>query len=405
MSVASGPETTARRSLWAIAIAQLMALSLWFSASAVSPALEEAWELAPVQVPFLTLAVQLGFVVGALASAVLNLADIIPTRRLFVISAVVGAMVNLGLLGLGEGDIWWATALRFVTGAALAGVYPTGMKAMAGWFRERRGAALGVLVGALTVGSALPHLIRGTGLPWRGVLGAASGLAVASAVIMWFVTDGPYEVPPRSFSIDHVRKVIANRGFRLSTSGYLGHMWELYAMWTWVGAYIASSAASSGSPETNAPLLTFFAIAIGGPSAWYAGRLADRAGRTLAAGGALLISGVAGAVTPFVFGRSIWLLVALLAVWGGTVVADSAQFSAMVTETVPDEMRGTALTLQTALGFLLTLGSIALVPLLADVWSWQVAFLALVPGPILGVVAMFRLRGSEWAPMLAGGRG
>ncbi len=387
---------SALKAMWLIALAQLLVLSLWFSASAVSPALEVAWKLTPSQVPLLTLAVQLGFVVGALTSAVFNLPDVVATRRLFSASAVGGALVNLALLALGEGDLWKVIALRFLTGVALAGVYPVGMKAIAGWFRERRGTALGVLVGALTLGSALPQLVRGIGLPWQEVLATASALALVGALIMRLVGDGPHEVPPGSFSLRHMGRVLRNRGFRLSTAGYLGHMWELYAMWAWIWAYVAASTAAAGQ-QVNTPLLAFLAIAAGAPSAWYAGRVADRSGRALTAGIALSVSGAATLMTPIVFGRSLFLLIFLLAIWGGTVVADSAQFSAIVTETVDGDLRGTALTLQTALGFLLTLGSVWLVPYIAGLTSWRWAFLALTAGPAVGVLAMARLHDTERA--------
>lgn len=395
-----------RRALFFIAGGQLLALTLWFSASAVAPQLEELWDLSSGQTAGLTLAVQLGFVVGALALAVSNLADIVASRALFTISALLGAAVNLGLLALGEGDYLWAWLLRFLTGAALAGVYPAGLKVMSGWFREGRGLALGVLVGALTVGSAGPHLIRGIGFDWRGVVGGASLLALAGAVLMWLlVTDGPYETSRQRFSFRQVGRVVRNRGVRLSTYGYLGHMWELYAMWTWTAAYLAASAEEAGQTAGFVPTSTFFIIAVGGLGAWLFGRWADRFGRTLLAGISLVLSGTAGLLTPLVFGASPVLVVGLFLVWGFAVVADSAQFSTMVTETSEDDTRGTALALQTALGFLLTLVTIRGVPVLADAWGWRWAFPLLAVGPALGIAAMVALKRSPHAAALAGGRG
>ncbi len=398
--------TEQRRSLLLIAGSQLLALTLWFSASAVAPQLEEVWGLSSGQTTGLTLAVQIGFVAGALGLAVSNLADTVASRTLFTVAALTGAIVNVSLVWLGEGDYAWAFGLRFATGAALAGVYPAGLKVMAGWFREGRGLALGILVGALTIGSAGPHLIRGLGFEWRGVVAGASILALIGAALMWFLLeDGPYETARSGFNIGHIRTVVGNRGFRLSTYGYLGHMWELYAMWTWTAAFLAASAEEAGRGDGFVPTATFFIIAAGGLGAWLFGRLADRYGRTLLAGISMLVSGLAGLVTPLVFGLSPVIVVALFLVWGFAVVADSAQFSTMVTETSNDETRGTALALQTALGFLLTLVTIRGVPLLADAWGWQWAFPLLAAGPAVGIAAMVALKRSPESAALAGGRG
>lgn len=388
------------RALLLIATAQLLALALWFSASAVAVSLGDAWGIAEGDLYLLTIPVQIGFVIGAVASAIANLADRVPSRKLFFVSALAGAAVNAGLIALGRGDLVLVVGLRFLTGVALAGVYPSGMKAIAGWFVERRGTALGVLIGALTLGSALPHLVRGVGLDWQLVLGAASLLAVAGAGLMSLAGDGPFETPTSAFSWSHLRTVVDNRGFRLATVGYIGHMWELYAMWTWIAAYIAATEYGG-----SASLVTFAVIAAGAPGSWLAGRLADSNGRTLAAGGAMVLSGTAAALTAVVFNAPVRVTLVVLVVWGFTIVADSAQFSAMVTEVVPGEVRGTALTLQTAVGFTLTLITIWLVPQIAEATSWQWAFLVLVPGPVVGTVAMARLRSSEWASSLAGGLG
>jgi MFS family permease len=386
-----GNQQAQRRALILVATSQLLALTLWFSASAVGPQLEEVWGLTTGQTAGLTLAVQIGFVVGALGSAGFGLADAVPSRRLFVIAALTGAGTNAALVVLGPGDHLVAFVLRFLTGVALAGVYPSGLKVMAGWYRQGRGMALGLLVGALTVGSAGPHLIRGLGFDWESVVLAASVLAVVAGLMMSFgIDDGPFEAPSSRFSRRQIGRVLRNRGVRLSTYGYLGHMWELYAMWTWTAAFLLASATVSGSSYGSVPIITFAVIAIGGAGAWLAGIWADRFGRPLVAGGSMAVSGVCALVTPVVFGRSARLVVPLFLVWGLSVVADSAQFSAMVTETADDEVRGTALTLQTAVGFLLTLVTIRGVPLLAEAWSWQWAFPILGLGPVLGVVAMVR---------------
>ncbi len=395
-----------RRALGAVAGSQLLVLTLWFSASAVAPQLEEAWRLSSGEAAGLTLAVQIGFVLGALGSAVLSLADVIPARRLFVAATLVGVVANSTLVLLGPGDVALAFVLRLMTGVALAGVYPSGLKVMAGWFRRGRGMALGVLVGALTVGSAGPHLIRGLGFEWEGVILGASLLALGGGIVMGLtVGDGPYEVPPPRFSWGQVGSVVHNRGVRLATYGYLGHMWELYAMWTWTAAFLAASAAAAGFGDGWVPVATFAIIAVGGIGAWVAGLVADRRGRTLTAGASMAVSGSIALLTPLLFGLHPALVVGAFLVWGLAVVADSAQFSTMVTETADDETRGTALTLQTALGFLLTLVTIRGVPIIAEAIGWRWAFPWLALGPVLGVAAMVRLRRSPEAARLAGGAG
>jgi MFS family permease len=394
------------RALAAIAGSQLLVLTLWFSASAVAPQLEQEWQLSSGEATGLTLAVQIGFVVGALVSGLFGIADIVPARRLFVVAGLAGSLVNLLLVFLGPGDTVSAFGLRFLTGVALAGVYPSGLKVMAGWFQRGRGMALGVLVGALTVGSAGPHLIRGVGFGWQGVIAGASLLALLGTVILGvLVKDGPFETTPSRFSWGQIGAVVRNEGVRLSTYGYLGHMWELYAMWTWTAAFLSASAVASGAGDSWVPTATFAVIAIGGGGAWIAGVLADRKGRTVVAGGSMAISGSCALISPFVFGLNPWIVVPVFLIWGATVVSDSAQFSAMVTETAADAYRGTALTLQTAIGFLLTLITIRGVPVLAGAWGWRWAFPLLAIGPAVGILAMVRLRQSPHAVKLAGGLG
>jgi len=252
--------------------------------------------------------------------------------------------------------------------------------------------ALGVLVGALTVGSATPHLIRGFGLEWRSVIGVVSVLSLIGGLLLWnFVTDGPYETVASRFSFALVGRVVRNRGVRLSTFGYLGHMWELYAMWAWTAAFLVASGEAAGTSVSWVSTATFAIIAIGGAGSWAAGVLADRHGKELVAGSAMAISGTCAALTPLIFGLTPWIVVPVFLVWGATVIADSAQFSALVTETADDEYRGTALTLQTAVGFLLTLVTIRGVPWLADTVGWQWSFMWLALGPMFGIWAMVRL--------------
>ena len=256
--------------------------------------------------------------------------------------------------------------------------------------------ALCVLVGALTVGSATPHLVRGFGLEWQAVIAVSSALAVLGGLLLWVkVKDGPYEAPASAFSIRLIGEVVRNRGVRLATYGYLGHMWELYAGWTWTAAFLVASAEYSGISTGWVPTATFAVIAIGGVGSWAAGKAGDAVGKERIAGLAMIISGSCAMLTPLVFGLSMWLVIPVFLVWGFTVIADSAQFSALVTDTADERYRGTALTLQTAVGFLLTLVTIRGVPWIADQVGWRWSFLWLAIGPALGVVAMIKLRNAR----------
>jgi MFS family permease len=396
------------RALALVAVAELLAMSLWFSATAAAPELAAEWGLSDTEEAWLTIAVQLGFVAGALTSSVFTLADVIQPRRLFAGSAVVGAAATAAMAGVVDSGPP-AIELRFLTGVALAGVYPPGMKILAGWFERGRGFAIGVLVGALTVGSALPHLLRaigGIGQP-RAVLYGAAALATVGSALVLLVEPGPHQAPTAPFDPGAIPRMLRDRPTMLANGGYFGHMWELYAVWTWIPAYLAASlAADGGSHSVNlAALLAFGTIAAGGVGAVLAGYGADRYGRTTVSGLSMVASGLACVGAGLAFGRSLAVLVPFLLCWGVVVVADSAQFSAAVSEVAEQSYVGTALTLQTAVGFLLTTVSIQLVPMFADAVGWQWAFAPLAVGPMLGTVAMWLLRASPAAAKLAGGRG
>lgn len=393
------------RALLLVALAELLGMSLWFTASAVAPRIAAEWHLSDATAAWLTLAVQIGFVAGTLLSALANLPDIISARLLFAVCALLAAVTN-ALFALYAHDAATGIALRFLTGAFLAGVYPPGMKVIATWFREGRGFALGVMVGALTFGKASPYLVNAIGsASWRVNVGVVSLLAAAGgAIILLFVRDGPYALPSQRFDFAQVTAVFRNRGVRLANFGYFGHMWELYAMWTWAPAMIRASIAASGDPAWVAEAASFVVIASGAAGCVIAGRLADRAGRTVVASAAMAVSGACCAAIGFFFGGSPAMLLIIAAVWGATVVADSAQFSACVTELSDQRYIGTALTLQTCIGFLITTVSIRLMPVVVAQVGWRFAFVVLAPGPLLGIVAMMRLRALPEAVRIAQGR-
>lgn len=377
-----------------LAIAEFLGMTLWFSATAVTPLLVRELDLSPAHASWLTMAVQAGFVVGTLGSAIANLADVLNARTVMLLGCVAGAAANAALL-IAPGAASVVT-LRFATGMALALVYPPGMKLAAGWFREQRGLALGILIGALTLGKAFPHLLTAIyGERWHEPVLLASGLALAGGVLVFLlVRDGPYVAATTPFDPHAIRRILGSRGARLATYGYLGHMWELYAMWTWIAVLATASFAASGVAGASAAgsIAAFLAIGSGTIGGALAGWLADRLGRARVAIWSMWVSGACAALTALAFGRDpIWFYV-LATIWGFAIVADSAQFSALVSEYAPTEHVGTALTLQTCCGFLLTLVTIELLPRVAAMAGWQWAALILVPGPALGVVAMRRLR-------------
>jgi MFS family permease len=300
---------------------------------------------------------------------------------------------------------------RFLTGAALAGVYPPGMQIAAGWFREARGWAIGILVGALTLGSAAPHLVRSIVPPdsWRWVLAVAGASALAGGLLVLVVpNDGPYAAPSPPFSWSAAPRLLREPAVALANLGYLGHMWELYAMWTWMAAFVAASEVARGGIAADvrglAALVTFAVVGSGAVGCWLGGKYADRFGRTTVTMFAMTVSGICILSVGLLFGRPLVVLLPLLLVWGVTVVADSAQFSTAVSELAPADYVGTALTLQTSLGFLLTTVTISLLPLAASAVGWRWSMAGLAFGPAVGVTAMAALRRRPEAVRLAGGR-
>ncbi len=395
------------RSIAALILAQVLALAPWFSGSAVLPALQAEIVISDLQGVALTSGVQVGFVLGALFSAILGLADRLEPRRFFMASAFAAALSNAALLVVDPAS-GAAILCRLVTGAAMAGIYPVGMKIAAGWARGDLGLLVGLLVGALALGSASPHLVRALGgVDWRVTILVTSLLAFAAGLVIRFVAIGPSSSPARRFVPGAIALVWRRQDLRLVNLGYLGHMWELYALWAWLAVFLdASFRFHMGSEAASfwASVATFAAIGTGGLGCVVAGFAADRIGRTAVTAIALAISGACALLAGFTFAAAPYLTVALCLVWGASAIADSAQFSAATAELSAPEHVGTMLTIQTCAGFTLTLVSIHLLPIAAETVGWQLAPALLAVGPAVGIWAMLALRRRPEAQLIADGR-
>jgi MFS family permease len=395
------------RFLALLGLAIVLSFTTWFSATAITPELQRAWSLSPAGVAWLSNGVQIGFVCGALAASLVNLPDIVRLNTLMAVSGALAGVANaLLLLEPGEGTV---IALRFVTGLALAGVYPPALKVVSTWFVRDRGLALGVMIGALTLGSSMPHLFRAlaAAIDWRVVIAASTVSALASAALfLAFAHEGPYPFGRAVFDPRQAGVVFRDRDLFLANLGYFGHMWELYAMWAWLLVFVnAALAAQQASSAALASALTFAAIGAGFFGCIIGGLLSDRIGRTLTTAGMMIVSGLCAAGVGFAFTGPAWLFIAVIVVWGIAVIGDSAQFSAAISELADRRFVGTALSMQVGIGFALTVVAIWLMPRFAElVGSWRWAYLMVVPGPAVGAIAMLLLRRSPAAARLANGR-
>ncbi|MBF6331280.1 MFS transporter [Nocardia transvalensis] len=385
-------QTSARRTLFVLAAALLLMKSTWFSASAVIPQVRQEWRLTPDAAAWLTIAVQWGFVAGAVLSAAFVVSDLIAPVRLIFLGSVGAAGANLALLI--THSAFTGSLARFATGFCIAGIYPPALKLVPTWFRERRGAAMGLLVGALAVSSGVPHLVNGLGgLDWRTVIIATSVLTLVGGVLtLRLVREGPYPFPAPRFDLRQAPRILRDPGTRLAVIGYFCHMWELYAMWTWFLLFFTAALTAHGSTDSlAAAYVTFAVFVVGGLANYTGGVLGDRFGRERTAIVMMALSAACAAGIGLLMNAPLWLLITVGLVWGYTVVGDSVQFSALVTELADQTVVGTALTLQMACGFLLTGATIWLVPAAEQLVGWRWAFAVLAVGPLAGIAAMWRL--------------
>jgi len=394
------------RMLAYLSISLVFSISTWFSATAVIPQLRIIWELTPTTSAWMTIAVQLGFVVGAVISSLFNIADLVSSRYIIMVGSIGAAIANSLLLIADSPEI--GIPLRFATGFFIAGVYPPALKLLSTWFQENRGLALGILAAAIVFGQGIPHLINGLGgLDWRIAIWVTSFQAFAAGLIAVFlVREGPYPFPKAVADLRQIGLALKNRGVRLATLGYIGHMWELFAMYAWILLFfidvinfyeIGLGAAAS--------FAVFVVYASGGIGSWIGGILADRWGRTNTTILLMAISGSCAILIGLVYQSSLFLTMLIGLIWGITVVGDSAQFSTIVTETADQSYVGTALTVQLAAGFAVTIVTIWLLPFIQEMFSWRWAFALLAIGPIIGTGAMLRLKSSPESVKIGGGKG
>ncbi|KAA9021107.1 MFS transporter [Niallia endozanthoxylica] len=388
------------RALVWIGLSELCALSLWFNASVIAPQLIEIWNVSSHSEAWLSASVPIGFVIGSFFSSYFGVADRFNPRKIFATSALLGAILN-ALLTLVDYAIF-GIPLRILTGITLAGVYPIAVKILSQWFPKNRGLAIGILIAALTLGSSFPHVVVMffSSFNWKLVIISSSVLALISAfIVTFFLEDAPVNLNRLPFSFKQIKKVVENKPVMLANYGYFGHMWELYAMWTWLPAFLTASF-STYSPEIPhwfTALSAFLSIGMAGGIGCVAGGLiSDRIGRANLTILSMFISGICSIVIGFTFGQSIWLTLIISMIWGISVISDSAQFSAAVSEIAEVDYVGTALTFQMCIGFLLTIFSINLIPIIQRIVGWEWVFTLLAIGPVLGIVFMVKYRRYEF---------
>ena len=378
------------RPIIVIVLAELFGTSLWFTGSAAVPRLLEPWQLSRTEAAWLLISTQLGFIIGTLTLAVTGLADRFPAHRIFAAASLLGALSNLAFAYLADGLVS-ALLFRTVTGLSLAGIYPLGMKLIVGWAPRQAGAMLGWLVGALTLGTASPFLLRGIGMnfAWQVPVAVASVLASVGGLMVLRLGEGPDRKPGANVRWKAVREAFRVPAFRASAFGYFGHMWELYAFWAMVPLLVAKVLNETSIDSTRVYLACCLVIGIGAIGCVGGGMLSRKWGSAKVARFALAGSAIFCLLFPFVAELAVVSAMSLL-LWGMLVVADSPQFSAISAKVCPPEAVGSALAVQNSLGFLITIGSLQLTPILWPMFSEYTTWM-LLPGPILGLLAMRRL--------------
>ena len=378
-----------------IVLSQFAGTSLWFVGNAVLPELKQALHLNQYAISLVTSAVMMGFVTGTLVFAFFSLADRFSPAKLFFISSVAGAICNTAVVWFAK-DAASLFGLRFLTGFFIAGIYPVGMKIAADWFEKGLGKALGFLLGALVLGTAFPHLLKNSDfhLPWKSVLYFTSGFAIAGGLIMiLFVGDGPHRKKSGGFKPNAIAIIFQSKKLRQASLGYFGHMWELYTFWGFVPAMLALYA-TKNSVHINIPLLSFFIIGCGCLSCIAGGYLSQKTGSAKVAVAALFLSAFCCVLSLFIFSFPIWLFLTVLFIWGLAVIPDSPQFSTLVAQYAPEELKGTALTIYNSIGFTISILSLIIIDHVFHSNSFiggKNTFLLLLIGPAAGIIPMVRL--------------